>query len=1008
MDCANSLKHDIIQYNELNTIMSMGEQMMERRFSKFRYIGIFILGLFLSIIIGIKNRDIIYASDNKSVLFISSYSQSFPTVPEQLEGIYSVFTPNNIDIDIEYMDTKRFMDEEWKKLFYISLQHKLDRVEPYNGIIVGDDNALDFVMEFQEDLFPDTPIVFFCVNSFSLALEAAENNYITGIIEESSLKENIELALKINSNTKKIIGIVDNTLTGSGDKAQFYYQSQFFPEILFEDINSSEHSIDEMKEILLDIEEDSILFYFSMFEDKYGNVMTIKEAVEIIADHTNVPVYRTGYSGGIGQGLFGGKVVAYKESGALAAEILYKIIAGTPIEQFEIITRSPNQYVFDYKLIKKFNISKSLIPKESIFINKELRFYEVYPTLTINALAVMIIIIIIIIILGFDNIKRRRMEKTLQENQDELSSLFEEVAATEEELRYQYEKIREKSDENEMLNQKYEIAINCTDSAVWEYNVLDACLSISENFRNILSQEFEEKESVYKVMDLLLSQDQKQELLVLYKDFKAGKKGELYTQIEIHDHNNKKRWILIRGRGVYNQKGELAFVHGIFLDTTKLKEQEEHISYLASYDNITGLPKRRTFMNKLKQEMHRMSSGAISLLDIDNFKTINDTLGHVYGDQLLKMIGERIASAVDSDTYVSRFGGDEFLILFLEVNSKEDIQEKINRILYEFQEPFELDYQKHYIKFSGGVAQFPGDSRDTSQLLMYVDTAMYHAKRTGKDKCLFYSENMQDDVKRRAKIVEILRESLDEDGFVLYYQPQVDAFSGEAVSYEALLRLKHHRLSPGEFIPIAEEVGLIKDMGRWVTEEAIKQIAKWKEKGLPLKPISINFSSGQIRDFDYVVFLKDKLEEYNVEAKYIEIEITESILLVKGEDTIDFLNQLKANGISLALDDFGTEYSSLRYLTFIPVDKIKLDKSLCDDFFESGKADVLDSLIGLAHTLGLVITAEGIEEECQYNYLRNSGCDYIQGYIFSKPLQVEELEKIYFKNFLEGLDKKEG
>lgn len=963
-----------------------------------RYLGLLILGLCVSGAIGVNVKEIVGAADNKRVLFISSYSESFPTVPEQIEGIQSVFVPNNIKLDIEYMDTKRFMGDDWNDLFYSVMRYKLDRVYSYDGILVGDDNALEFVMEYQEELFADIPIVFLCINSFDTALKAGQKQNITGIIEEASLKENIEFALSVNQKAKRVVAIVDNTLTGKGDKEQFYYQSRYFPDVVFEDINSSEYTVDEVKELLNEIGNESVLFYFSMFEDKYGNTMEISEAVDIIVESTNVPIFRTGH-GGVGDGIFGGKVVSYKTSGIIAADIMHQVLLGAPIDQFEVIQRSPNEYIFDYDLIERFEISKKLIPKEAILINKELTFYERYPSLTRNVIIFVVVVFIVMVIVMTDNIKRRRIEKRLQESQEELNGLFEEVTATEEEMRVQYEKIQEKSEEIEILNQKYEIAINCTDSAVWEYNVSDSSLFISDNFRNILSQELEDSESVYKVIDLLLSSNQKKELLEVYEEFKLDKKKEFYTQIEIHDYQDKKRWILIRGRGVYNQEDDLKAVHGIFLDTTTLKEQEEYITYLANYDYITDLPNRRKFTKQISKEIQGMKAGAICLLDIDDFKTINDTLGHIYGDQMLKMIGDRISGTVDEDTYVSRFGGDEFLVLFTNIEDSDLIQENVNKILYEFREPFTLDYQKHYIKFSVGITQFPKDSNDTNQLLMNVDTAMYHAKRTGKDKCLFYHEKMQDTVKRRAEIGDILREALEEEAFVLHYQPQVDSHSGYAVGYEGLLRLKNYKLSPGEFIPVAEETGLIRDIGRWVTEEAIKQIALWKEKGFLLKPIAINFSSSQIRDLNYIEFLKSKLEEYNVEAKYIEIEITESILLEKTNETMEFLNQLKEMGIRLALDDFGTEYSSLRYLTFIPMDKIKLDKSLCEDLFESGNMGVLDSLIDLAHNLGLVITAEGIEDKYQYEYLKRGGCDYIQGYLFSKPLVVEELEKIYVKNF---------
>lgn len=229
----------------------------------------------------------------------------------------------------------------------------------------------------------------------------------------------------------------------------------------------------------------------------------------------------------------------------------------------------------------------------------------------------------------------------------------------------------------------------------------------------------------------------------------------------------------------------------------------------------------------------------------------------------------------------------------------------------------------------------------------------------------------------------------------MLYQPQVKVQTGEVVGFEALLRFRDYNIAPYLFIPVAEETGLITEIGKWVTKEAINQIIKWKEKGYEVKPIAINFSARQLNDDKYLKFLEETIKEGNVEPKYLEIEITESILLERTEETIEFLKRLKNMGVKIALDDFGTGYSSLSYLTYMPVDKIKLDKSLNDKFLEIENIKVMDSLISLAHSLNLEVTAEGIEEVEQYKRLKIGECDYIQGYLFSKPLKVEDAEKVY-------------
>jgi len=279
--------------------------------------------------------------------------------------------------------------------------------------------------------------------------------------------------------------------------------------------------------------------------------------------------------------------------------------------------------------------------------------------------------------------------------------------------------------------------------------------------------------------------------------------------------------------------------------------------------------------------------------------------------------------------------------------------------------------------------------------LMNADTAMYSIKHDGRNNYAYYHDEMKKEMNRKIIIEAMLREALQEDGFELFYQPQVDLKTGMIAGFEALLRIKKHQIGADHFIPIAEETGLIIEIGRWVVEEIIRQIVSWREHGLTPKTVAINFSSMQLRDTGYIEHLQKQLNDNQVESKSIEIEITESILLENNQKTIEFLNQLKKIGIRIVLDDFGTGYSSLNYLTYIPVDKIKLDKSINDKYLNDDNIKVIDSLIMLAHSLNLTITAEGIEDWEQFLILQRGDCDQIQGYVFSKALSPVAAEVIY-------------
>lgn len=806
------------------------------------------------------------------VLYISSYNQNFETVPLQTQGILSELHEDFVQLDIEYMDTKRFDTKENREYFYALLTYKMKNQPAYDAVILGDDAALQFALDYKENLFSETPLVFLGINDINRAVVAGEDDYITGIIEEASLKDTIEIALKFQPEAKRIVAIVDNTLTGIGDREQFYINESLFPMLKFEDINTSLHTYEEVANMVEEISDDTILLYLSMYTDKQGTFISLNEGISLMVRHANVPIYRQSV-GGIGQGILGGKMVSYIESGKIAGRMVYDILNGKQVKDIEVITKSPNQYIFDYDIIKKYNIDSSLIPSDAVLINRELSFYEQNKEIIIPVLCIIGSLTILSLVLMVDNIRRRKFAKVLKENHERLTETYEELAATEEELRMQY---------------------------------------------------------------------------------------------------------------------------------TTINEYAENIEQLANHDYLTMLPNRRYFSIKLEAEMKKENPCTIILLDIDDFKKINDSLGHVYGDMLLKEISNRFLTLDDDNFYISRFGGDEFLILIME-DDVDEIEYYIGKIQELFFTPFLIDRKEYFIQLSIGIARYPYDGSNANQLITCADTAMYQAKKTGKNNFLFYQNEMQEELRNRSEIEDILRNAIHEDGFMLLYQPQVCVKTGEIIAFEALLRLRNHNISPIQFIGVAEDTNLIIEIGRIVTRKVIEQMVCFRELGLPLKPISINFSSKQLRDRTYLDFLCETLKSNQIPPEFIEIEITESLFLENTDNTLDFLYHLRRMGIKLSLDDFGTGFSSINYLTYIPVNKIKLDKSLADKFLKLDNKMTMESIILLAHSLNLEITAEGIEEFSQYTRLKDGGCDYIQGYLFSKPLKSEEIANIYCSNLLENV-----
>ena len=408
--------------------------------------------------------------------------------------------------------------------------------------------------------------------------------------------------------------------------------------------------------------------------------------------------------------------------------------------------------------------------------------------------------------------------------------------------------------------------------------------------------------------------------------------------------------------------------------------QKEKIHFLADHDPLTNLPNRRRFHEKLNHALNAKKRGAVLMLDMDNFKSINDTLGHIFGDKVLQITADLLSTFTSPSTFISRFGGDEFLVLTEFDDETSHLDRLIDTINQVFDQVFVIDDNDIKVDFSMGVSIFPDDSTNMEQIIMNADLALYEIKNNGKNGFAYFNQTMSSHLKYRLDVKAILLHALENDGFKMVYQPQVDLRTGETMGFEALVRLKYHTLSPGEFIRIAEENGLIIPIGRMITKLVIAQISLWLQNGYSSKPVSINFSALQINDFTYTDYLFELLTTYQVKPELIVIEITEHFFLENRDATIDFMNDLRTKGVKIAVDDFGTEYSSLSYLAVLPIDMLKFDRDLNLRLLNYPNADVMKNLIAFVHSLNLEIVAEGIEDFDHVQKLIESGCDSLQGF----------------------------
>jgi len=456
---------------------------------------------------------------------------------------------------------------------------------------------------------------------------------------------------------------------------------------------------------------------------------------------------------------------------------------------------------------------------------------------------------------------------------------------------------------------------------------------------------------------------------------------------------------------VKDKNNEVIHYISIFNDITERKATEERIHHLAHFDILTGLHNRLSFNGQLKNAIARAKRAnkkmAILYLDLDNFKVINDASGHSVGDLLLKSVANRLKIVLRDEDTIARLGGDEFVILLPNIEQGQSAGSVADKILFVMNKPILLESTELVVTCSMGISIFPenGDNADT--LLKNADVAMYRAKDTGRNMFQFFNNDMNTQAHERLLLLSDLRKALENDEFILHYQAQIDIHSGKILGCEALIRWHHAQkgmIPPNKFISIAEDSGLIKEIGNWVIREACTQQQRWYKAGLPELQMAVNLSGRQFSNQQLIHEIKRIIDDTGIKPKHLELELTESTIMENVDENIETLQQLKEMGVQLAIDDFGTGYSSMAYLKRFPINRLKVDQSFVRDIVDDADNTVIvNAIISLGHNLHMNVIAEGVETIEQLTFLKQNGCDMVQGYYFSKPIIASEFETLFLK-----------
>ncbi len=472
-------------------------------------------------------------------------------------------------------------------------------------------------------------------------------------------------------------------------------------------------------------------------------------------------------------------------------------------------------------------------------------------------------------------------------------------------------------------------------------------------------------------------------------------KGEMQAFIVMDSISSKKQWT--------EEDIDLIKIMGNILSSgISQLEADMEIELMAYYDNLTKLPNRFLFEDKVNKAISQSEKTgkpiAIMFIDLDNFKVVNDTIGHKGGDELLSRVARDLANCIRESDAVARFGGDEFMIMINKIADPSIIDLIAERVMEIFSDVFTIDGQEFLVTASAGVAMYPRDGEDPETLIKNADIAMYEAKVNGKNQYALCSEEIKSELKRNTELSNELYQALEKDEFVVHYQPQINLTTSKIEGIEALIRWNHPKrgmIASGEFIGLAEDNGLINDIGEWVLKTACRQNKKWQDMGLPHLKMAVNLSAIQIIDPNIAEKIKNIIQETKLNPKYIELELTESVAIQESDYVIDVLNKLKEIGVSIAIDDFGTEYSSLSRLKDLPIDRIKIDMQFIHGIENNEKDKAITMvIINLAKNLGLNVLAEGVETESQLQFLNEKMCEYAQGFYYYKPMSAEKMERI--------------
>lgn len=830
-----------------------------------------------------------------------------------------------------------------------------------------------------------------------------KNNLRGRIIASDTNLFPIDVAFGVNKNEPELVNFINDKLTHI-QKSGIYeelYMNNFFTHSSYYNVNMKKHIA------MYTFAAAAFLILILMLLRRYINDLKrklIASNLEVYKQHTWLRVTLTSIGDAVIATDKYGKIIFINNATTKLTGFTKEDCEGKKLDDILLLTNNTTNrpVLIDIDFLLSNSLNDSIRNENSLIAKDGTKYYVTISTSAIindDGRNVGVVVVI------KDITKIKETEIKLTDSYENLEAMHEELTQTEEELRNQYYELLRSQHALEASEERYKISIEGANDGLWDLDLKKKSIFLSPKCLEMCGYDKEMSQNNIKTVLKNIHPDYGK--LLKISVLNALRKRDKFINIEIPvlTKSDGYKWMHCRGQFVFNANGKPVRAAGSLSDISERKKSEEIIEKMAFTDSLTGLPNRASLLETIKKRIadykHTNLKFVLLFLDLDNFKSINDTRGHYFGDELLIEVSKRLMNCVHGNDTVARIGGDEFMLLLSDTDKLTDVIALVKLILLNLSNPFNIQHHEVNITASIGITIYPNDGKNDTDLIKNADTAMYKAKESGKNKYEVFSSEFNKAVSEKVELENYLRHAVSKRELVVYYQPQIDIVNGEIVSMEALLRWKHPYLGlvyPDTFISLAEESGLIKPIGEWVLRTACLQNKAFQDAGYKPIRIAVNLSPKQFLDKDLFDKINQSLYETKLDPKYLQLEITESATIQYYDFTIETLKKLRQIGVTISLDDFGTGYSSLNYIKLLPIDEIKIDKSFIQNIVNGGyEESITKSIISIAHDMSVRVVAEGVENEKQLDILKTMNCDIVQGYLFSKPIPIEDFEKLLIK-----------